>query len=158
MCRLISAACAVAASLGLCNLAAAATMDQLRKIDFNHNGALDAGGEFRAYLDLEKLTGELDSKKQAKVGYLQSDIALRGNIPFDQLAGQAARAARGYTSAAISSTSRSITRASTRAPPRGRRSATPTIPKTTPTRQRYRLWPHGCSREIHACNGPWAWA
>jgi hypothetical protein len=98
MCRLISAACAVAASLGLCNLAAAATMDQLRKIDFNHNGALDAGGEFRAYLDLEKLTGELDSKKQAKVGYLQSDIALRGNIPFDQLAEEEEQQATGCES------------------------------------------------------------
>jgi hypothetical protein len=98
MCRLISAACAVAASLGICNLAAAATMDQLRKIDFNHNGALDAGGEFRAYLDLEKLTGELDSKKQAKVGYLQSDIALRGNIPFDQLAEEEEQQATGCES------------------------------------------------------------
>jgi hypothetical protein len=73
-------------------------MDQLRKIDFNHNGALDAGGEFRAYLDLEKLTGELDSKKQAKVGYLQSDIALRGNIPFDQLAEEEEQQATGCES------------------------------------------------------------
>jgi hypothetical protein len=68
------------------DLAAAATMDQLRKIDANGNGALDAGPEFQAYLKLEKLDGELDSKKLAHVGWLQADIAVLGSIPLKRLA------------------------------------------------------------------------
>ena len=98
MYRLVSLACVIVAWLGGSGVAAAATMEQLRKIDFNRNGALDAGAEFRAYLELEKLTGDLNSKKLAKVGALQSDIALYGKIPFDRLAEQEQQQASGCES------------------------------------------------------------
>jgi hypothetical protein len=63
-------------------------MAELRRIDFNRNGALDAGPEFKAYLELEKLTGDLNSKQLARVGSLQADIAVLGSIPLAQLAEQ----------------------------------------------------------------------
>lgn len=86
MCRLISIAFAVAALIVATGYADAATMAELRKIDYNHNGALDAGREFKAYLELEKLTGDLNSKQLAEVGILQADIALQGNIPLGRIA------------------------------------------------------------------------
>jgi hypothetical protein len=79
------------AGVALCALyggAEAATMAELKKIDRNHNGALDAGDEFRAYLRLEKLTGDLTDGQLADIGALQADIALQGSIPFSRLAVQ----------------------------------------------------------------------
>ena len=86
MFRFICVGCGLIASLGFCGIACAATRAELGKIDYNRDGRLNAGAEFGAYLELEKLTGDLNSKQLAKVGHLQADLALYGSIPLDDLA------------------------------------------------------------------------
>ena len=68
------------------NVAAALTNAQLESIDANRNRAIDAGPEFPAYLRLAKLDNPSDPRAIAYVAGLQREIALRGKIPFSELA------------------------------------------------------------------------
>ncbi|MGH6736646.1 MAG: hypothetical protein ACRECX_11295 [Methyloceanibacter sp.] len=90
MCRLLAAACALAVIMAASSPGDAATGGQLREIDYNRNGALDPGAEYKAYLKLEGLdAANLTDSQISRIGALQADLATFGAIPHEQLAVQA---------------------------------------------------------------------